>query len=371
MKKIIIIGSTGSIGTQALEIIRNNRDLFEVVGLAAGRNIELLKRQIDEFKPKYASALLPFQSDSTIVLSNAEEIIDNVQADIILLAMVGVEGLSVANKAVSKGVRIALANKETLVAAGDIIMSKAKEYGSEIIPVDSEHSAIFQCLLGGKRSELKRIHLTASGGAFRNLTIEQLRHARAVEALKHPVWNMGTKVTIDSATLMNKGLEIVEAVHLFNVNADRINVIVHPESIIHSMVEFIDNTIIANLSNPDMRIPIQYAFTYPVRINGLVKELDLVKLSSLNFKEPDYLRFPSLKIAQACAEKKGTAPLIMNAANEASVELYLKECIGFYDMPALINKALDKYSGLTANTIEDIISIDRRVKEYILSLNNS
>jgi 1-deoxy-D-xylulose-5-phosphate reductoisomerase len=280
-----------------------------------------------------------------------------------------VSGLKAAFAAARKGVRVALANKETLVAAGDLFMNEADKCGAEIIPVDSEHSAIFQCLNGNRGRELKKIILTASGGAFRNLSNEELKAAKASDALKHPVWNMGAKVTIDSATLMNKGLEIIEAMHLFNVNREQIEVVIHPESVIHSMVEFTDNAIIAELSRPDMRLPVQYAFTYPNRWESLIDELDFIALKSMTFYPPDTDKFPCLDIAYKCADKGGTAPLIMNSANEAAVKLYLDGKISFYGIPDIINKALDKFSGAAAADIDSIISIDREVKEYILNNN--
>lgn len=369
MKRVLILGSTGSIGTQALEIIRLYRDEFKVVGLAAGSNVDLLSKQIGEFNPQYVSVEnRPFTSDKVIVLKDAMELIQSVEADIILLAMVGISGLKVANYAVSTGARIALANKETLVAAGDIIMSRAMEFNSEIIPVDSEHSAIWQCLMGNNHQHIGRIILTASGGAFRDLTKQQLLTSKAVDALKHPVWNMGLKVTIDSATLMNKGLEVIEAKHLFNISSKQIDVVVHPESIIHSMVEYNDGSVIAQLSNPDMRLPIQLAFTYPARISSPVKRLDFSRLSRLNFMQADTERFPCLEIAYQCLEYGGIACAIMNAANEIAVNLYLEDRISFYDIPALIKRALDKYNNCVIGTIDDIICIDSNVKEYILTL---
>ena len=371
MKNIVILGSTGSIGTQALDIIRANPDIFKVTGLGIGSNISLLTKQIAEFKPKFVSVEnVPYTNDNTIVLRNAVELINNAEADIILLAMVGVSGLKAAYEAVSKGVRIALANKETLVAAGSIIMKKASDCDSEIIPVDSEHSAIWQCLMAGKHNEISRIILTASGGAFRNLDKETLRNVKAKDALKHPVWNMGSKVTIDSATLMNKGLEVIEAMHLFNTSCDKIEVVIHPESIIHSMVEFSDNCIMAEMSKPDMRLPIQLAFTYPDRILSSVSRLDFRTLSGLTFRQPDKELFPCLDIAYNCIRIGGAAPVIMNAANEVAVQLFMNNRIGFYDIPSLINTALDKYNTYKAESIDEIICIDNMVKEYILSLAN-
>lgn len=372
MKKIIIIGSSGSIGTQALEIIRANPDKFRVAGLAVNSNTSLLEEQIEQFKPLSVSVEKGnYRIGKCRVFGNSAELIRSTEGDIILLAAVGVGGLSAAYEAAGKGVRIALANKETLVAAGDIIMKKARECSSEIIPVDSEHSAIFQSLEGNRQNKLKRILLTASGGAFRNYSKEQLTKALATEALKHPVWRMGAKVTIDSATLMNKGLEIIEAMHLFGVDADKIETVIHPESIIHSMVEFVDGSIIAQMGIPDMRLPIQYAFTYPDRIKSHIESADFYELKSLNFGRPDRDKFPCLDIAYRCAKEKGSAPLIMNSANESAVQLYLENRIAFYDIPALINRALDRFSGVKADSIEEIICIDKKVKEYILSLRNN
>lgn len=368
MKRILILGSTGSIGTQTLDIIRANSDKFKVEGLAVSTNTDLLDKQIMEFKPKFVSVEnTNYSNDNTIVLESALELVKESNPDIIVLAMVGVSGLKVAYQSVLKGRRIALANKETLVAGGDIIMSKAKELDTEILPVDSEHSAIWQCL-SSSNNELKKILLTASGGAFRDYEYKDLIGVKAKDALNHPVWNMGKKVTIDSATLMNKGLEIIEAMHLFGVSSDKIEVVVHPESIIHSMVEYKDNTVIAQMSNPDMRLPIQLALTYPDRCESQVKSIDFDKLSRLTFKAPRRDLFPCLDIACKCAKSGGADPTIMNAANEIAVEKFLNNEIAFYDIPNIINKALDKYSGIEYNNIDDIIRIDRIIKEYILSL---
>jgi len=369
MKNVVIIGSTGSIGTQALDIVRANPDRFRVTGLAVNSDTRLLSEQIKEFKPQFVSVEnKTFECSNTTVLKNSVDLVKTAEADIILLAAVGAAGLKAAYEAVGRGVRIALANKETLVSAGSLIMKRAKEFLTEIIPVDSEHSAIFQCINGQNGNSLKKILLTASGGAFRDLKKEKLLTVKAGDALKHPVWNMGSKVTIDSATLMNKGLEIIEAMHLFNVKRDRIEVIVHPESIIHSMVEFQDNTVIAELSRPDMRLPIQYAFTYPEKIMSSVSPVKFSELKSLTFREPDTDKFPCLDIAYKCADSGGSAPLIMNAANEAAVQLFLKDEIGFYDIPELIYNALEKFPLNAPDDIDEIICIDRDVKEYILSL---
>ncbi|MCL2627396.1 MAG: 1-deoxy-D-xylulose-5-phosphate reductoisomerase [Oscillospiraceae bacterium] len=336
MKSITVLGSTGSIGQQTLEVADHLG--MAVMALTAYKNNELLQEQAREFNP-----------DTTILGSDPggmDAIIDvaeNSGADIIVTAIAGEAGLAPTLAALKTGKRVALANKEPLVCAGDLVMQTAREYNTEIIPVDSEHSAIFQCILGDKHKNIKKLILTASGGPFRNKTQAELRDITPEQALKHPNWTMGKKVTIDSATMMNKGLEIIEAMHLFSVTPDQIEVIIHPQSIIHSMVEFTDGSIVAQLSNPDMRMPIQYALTYPDRLPGLTRPLDLTALKGLTFEKPNPDTFPCLALAYKAANAGTEACATLNRVNENAVELFLNNEIPFTDIPVMIEKALSEF----------------------------
>ncbi|SHG93481.1 1-deoxy-D-xylulose-5-phosphate reductoisomerase [Tepidibacter thalassicus] len=378
MKNIAILGSTGSIGTQALEVIRNNKDDFNIVALAVNTNIYKLLEQIKEFKPKIIAVydedkakklkeILPNNINIEIYwgMEGLKAIASLEEVDILITALVGMIGLIPTLEAINKGKTIALANKETLVTAGSLVMKKAKEKGVNIIPVDSEHSAIFQCLNGEDNKSIEKLILTASGGPFRNKTKEELLTVTKNEALKHPNWSMGKKITIDSATLMNKGLEVIEARWLFDIDGDNIDVLVHPQSIIHSMVQFKDSSVIAQLGNPDMKLPIQYALSYPNRIYSNFERLDLVKISSLTFEKPDMDTFPCLKLAYESLKNGGTYPTVLNAANEVLVSEFLNDNIKFYDIPLYIEKALEKHSCVNNPTLEEILYVDNWSREFI------
>ena len=376
---ISILGSTGSIGRQALEVA----DLLglKVQALSADKNIGLLEKQIRKYRPSIAAVyneeaakdLKTRVSDlRTRVASGPGGLLEVATADFVdtvVTAVVGVVGLRPTLAAIDLGRRIALANKETLVCAGEIVMKRAKERGAEIIPVDSEHSALFQCLIPEPRKSVKNLILTASGGPFRSMTRKELVGATPEMALSHPVWNMGNKITIDSATLMNKGLEVIEAVHLFSMTPQRIKIVIHPESIVHSMVEFVDNTIIANLSVPDMRLPIQFALTWPERTLSLARELDITQISSLTFGKPDLDAFPCLSLALETVKTKGTACAVLNNANEAAVELFLKGKLSFYGIHDTIRKALDKIPNIENPSLEDIIAAGDEAKRIANVIN--
>ena len=351
-RKVAILGSTGSIGRQALDVISQHRDLFEVELLTANENASLLAEQAVEFdancvvirnEARYDELSTALAPKGIKVFTGMESICelaagDNI--DTVLTAMVGFSGLESTLAAIRAGKTIALANKETLVAAGKIVMEEAAAHGADILPVDSEHSAIFQCLLGSNGAAAEKLHLTASGGPFRTWTREEISKAKAQQALKHPKWNMGSKITVDSATMMNKGLEIIEARWLFGVEADRIRVVVHPQSIIHSMVEFADGAVIAQLGHPDMREPIQFALAWPARLPLNNRKLDFAELGSLTFEAPDRERFPAIEIAYKALEYGGNMPCIMNAANEAAVAAYLEDRIGFYDITDIVAECM-------------------------------
>ena len=375
MRKLSILGSTGSIGTSALDVVRRNRARFEVVALAAGRNLDLLKEQIVEFDPEVVSVMDeeharrlremtgPVRAD---ILSGTEGCCRCASlkgADMVLSAMVGAAGLLPTLAAIEAGKAIALANKETLVTAGSLVMERVRAKGVMLIPVDSEHSAIFQCLEGQQRGAVRRIVLTASGGPFLRHTREQMEAVTTAEALKHPNWTMGRKITIDSASMMNKGLEVIEARWLFDVDYDRIDVVIHPRSIVHSMVEFRDGSILAHLGVPDMRIPIAYALTWPERIPQPGSLLDLTRAGALEFLEPDRERFPSLDMAYAAGRAGGTAPAVMNGANEVAVEAFLEGRIRFTDMAATIKEVLSRHDREEIRSVEDVLRADRWARE--------
>lgn len=379
MKKISILGSTGSIGTQTLDVVRANKDKFEVVAISANSSIDLLLEQIKEFRPKYVAVYnensakkLKEMIPSNIkieVLSGMEglKIISSLnEIDVLLTAIVGMIGLVPTLCAIRNGKDIALANKETLVCAGSLVMSESKKYGVNILPVDSEHSAIFQCLNGEQNKEIEKIILTASGGPFRGKQREELIHITKNESLKHPNWDMGRKISIDSSTLMNKGLEVIEAKWLFGLEPSDIDVVVHPQSIIHSMVQFIDSSVMAQLGCPDMKLPIQYALSYPDRIVSDFDRLDLTKLMTLTFENPDMDTFPCLKLAYDVLKMGGTYSSVLNSANEVLVNEFLEDKIGFYDIPYYIEKTLENHSSITNPTLEEILEIDRWTREYVL-----
>jgi len=371
VKKLAILGSTGSIGRQTLQVVRNLDGRFRVVGLAAGQNIELLSKQVAEFKPEFiyyqSKNHVPGHShDRGSQLLSLEEIAAHPDVDIVVIATSGKTGLSATLAAVKAGKKVALANKEPLVMAGEIITREAKKSGAQLLPIDSEHSAIWQCL-NGESQPPKRILLTASGGPFRGFSLKQLSEVTPQQALQHPSWQMGKKVTIDSATLMNKGLEIMEARWLFDVPLARIDVIIHPQSIIHSMVEFADGSFKAQMSYPDMRLPIQYALTWPERVNNPdLPKLDWDKIKALTFEPPDLKMFPCLELAMQAARTGGTSPAALCAADEVAVELFLKEAIKFPDIARLVEKVLQNHQTIFDPTLDDIINIDGWAREKAL-----
>lgn len=373
-KKIAILGSTGSIGVNALDVVENLPEKFEITALTANNNVDLLERQIRKFKPAVAvigekekARILSERIDGVCpVFYGSEGLIrmaKETDYDILLSALVGFAGLSPTIEGIKRGKRIALANKETLVAAGEYVIKLAEEHDSEILPVDSEHSAIFQTLVGEKRKNLRKIILTASGGPFFNKSVEELKRVTIEEALNHPNWSMGAKVTIDSATMMNKGLEMIEARWLFDLPKEKIEPLIHPQSIIHSMVEFTDGSIKAQLSMPDMRLPIQYAFTYPERFSAEFVETDFARLSSLTFFKPDYEKFRCLKLAFDVMEQGGLKPCILNAANEIAVDKFLNGQIKFAEIPDVIERALEKIEMSSSGGLETIFECDRLTRE--------
>lgn len=381
MKKITILGSTGSIGTQTLDVVRKNRDKFEVVAISANSSIDLLLEQILEFNPKYVAVyneesasklknMIPSNIDLE-VLSSMEglvKICELEEVDIVLTAVVGMIGLMPTMAAIKAKKTIALANKETLVTAGEIVMREAKKNNVTILPVDSEHSAIFQCLNGERKKDIEKIILTASGGPFRGKNKEELINVTKDQALKHPNWDMGRKISIDSSTLMNKGLEVIEAKWLFDVDVEDIDVVVHPQSIIHSMVSFKDSSVMAQLGCPDMRLPIEYALTYPERSKTDFERLDLAKIATLTFENPDMETFPCLELAFKALKLGGTYPAVLNSANEFLVNEFLNDKIGFYDIPYYIERSLQQHNNRSNPTLEDILEVDRETREYLGNL---
>ncbi len=375
MKTILLLGSTGSIGVSTLDVIRLLKGKFKVFALTANTNIELLEKQINEFRPEFvvvkdkekANKLKSVVSNKCTVLAGEEgllEITKNGNYDILLSALVGFAGLKPTIESIKRGKRIALANKETLVAAGEIVISLAQKHNAEILPVDSEHSAIFQCLVGEENNSIEKLIVTASGGPFRNHSIEELKNVTVAEALNHPNWDMGNKVTIDSASMMNKGLEVIEAHWLFNLDKDKIDVVIHPQSIVHSMVEFVDNTIKAQLSLPDMKLPIQYALTYPERLGSNFVNTHFPSLKELTFYEPDLAKFNCLQLAYDTMDEGGTAPCILNAANEIAVEKFLSGEIKFTQIPELITNALDNIVSERLTDLETILECDSKTRKH-------
>ena len=359
-RKISILGSTGSIGRQALEVIERLQDRFEIIALAAGSNTELLNRQIAKFKPKYASASNP-QDIIGAKYATMEEICSNTDNDIILVAVSGKIGLKPTLTAINHGIDIALANKETLVMAGDIVMPLAKEKGVNLIPVDSEHSAIHQCIK--ELAQVEKLIITASGGPFLRKTIEEMRNATVEQTLAHPRWDMGKKITVDSATLMNKGLEVIEAHHLFEMSYDKIEVVVHPQSIVHSAIEYKDGSVIAQIGLPSMHIPIQYALTYPERYEGIKsKSFSFSEIAHLDFEKPDLNKFKALKMAYDCGIKGGSAPVCLNAANEEAVYAFLEGKIKLFDIVNSVEKMLKRHIYKKDLTIDEIFEIDNEIR---------
>ena len=375
---ISLLGSTGSIGRQTLDVCREQG--IRVAALAAGRSVDLLEAQAREFSPRLA---VLYDMDAALELANRLKGLDIEvaygleglrraaslpESGIVVTAMVGMAGLRPTLAAIEAGKRIALANKETLVCAGELVMRAAQEYGADILPVDSEHSAIFQCLQGRRdRGEVKRLILTCSGGPFYGLSREEVASKTRAEALRHPNWTMGEKITIDCATLMNKGLEFIEAMRLFRVTPDQVDVVIHRQSIIHSMVEFRDGAVIAQLGTPDMRLPIRYALTYPRRAASALPALDLLSCPPLTFAPPDLQAFPCLKLAMDCARTGGTSCAVLNGANEAAVDLFRREEIAFGRIPELVENALNSIPVKSNPSLEDILEADRQAREAVYS----
>lgn len=383
MKKLTVLGSTGSIGVSTLDIVAAHRDKFEIVALTAGNNLKLLKKQIEEFEPQVAAviseesarqlqAMLP--GSKTEILHGVPGMIAAAaaeDADMVVAAIVGAAGLVPTVAAIRAGKDIALANKETLVTAGHLIMDMVKERGVRLFPVDSEHSAIFQSLQGHRSEDVQRIILTASGGPFYNCPLEKLQEVSIDDALNHPNWSMGRKITIDSATMMNKGLEVIEAKWLFDLPLDKISVVIHPQSIIHSLVEYVDGCVIAQLGVPDMKAPIAYALTYPERVPTGVRSLDLTTIAALNFFEPDLNRFPALKLAYRAAAEGESMPAVMNAANEVAVDAFLSGKIKFIDIAMLIENVMNAHGAHDLGSIDEVLSADlwgRRKTRELLGL---
>jgi len=381
MKKILILGSTGSIGTNALELIRNNREHYQVIGISGNKNIELLKKQIEEFKPTsiYVGVerdALNLKEEYSFIKevyfgeNGLAELSKNSDYDIILTAVSGAIGIDATVEAIKREKRIALANKETMVSAGIYINKLLKEYPkAEIVPVDSEHSALFQSLQGFKKENVKKLIITASGGTFRGKDLAYLENVTVEQALKHPNWSMGKKITIDSSTLVNKGLEVIEAHELFNIDYDDIEVVVHPQSIIHSMVEYVDGSIIAQMGVANMKTPILYAFTYPEKeFNSSINFLDLIKNNNLTFEEADRKVFKGIDLAYRAGEIGGTMPTVFNASNEVAVELFMKKKIKFLDIYRIIEEAMNSHQVLSLNTdkaLNIIKEVDRETRKKV------
>ena len=380
MNKIVLLGSTGSIGTQTLEIVRNYSEDLQVIALAAGSNVALMEQQVREFLPKKAvmwsetaaKELKEKIADLDVeVLSGMDGLLDIVtmeEAQTVVTAIVGMIGIRPTIAAIESGKNIALANKETLVTAGHIIMPLAKKMGVKILPVDSEHSAIFQSMNGEKKEQVEKILLTASGGPFRGKKTEDLLNIQVEDALKHPNWSMGRKITIDSATLVNKGLEVIEAKWLFDVDLEQIQVVVHPQSIIHSMVQYKDGGIIAQLGTPDMKLPIQYALFYPDRRDLPGKKLDFYELGQMTFEKPDMETFYGLRLAFEASKMGGSMPTVYNAANEKAVSLFLDRKIKFLQIPELIQKAMNNHKIIANPNVDEILSAETEAYDYISTL---
>lgn len=382
MKAITLLGSTGSIGTQTLDIVAQYPEQFRIVGLTAGRNVTLLAQQIRQFRPEIvaigdedklqelqeAIADIDYQPMILVGETGVVEVARYGDAEAVVTGIVGCAGLLPTIAAIQAGKDIALANKETLIAGGPVVNPLIEKHGVKILPADSEHSAIFQCLQGVLPGGLRRIILTASGGSFRDLPIEKLAEVTVADALKHPNWSMGQKITIDSATLMNKGLEVIEAHYLFGMNYDDIDIVIHPQSIIHSLIELQDTSVLAQLGWPDMRLPLLYALSWPERIHTDWKPFDLVKSGDLTFREPDHEKYPCMQLAYAAGRAGGSMPAVLNAANEQAVALFLEEKIQFLDIPKLIEKACDKHQPDNCESpgLDDILAADKWARQEVL-----
>tara|TARA_R110000868_G_scaffold396971_1_gene669419 strand:+ start:4817 stop:5965 length:1149 start_codon:yes stop_codon:yes gene_type:complete len=374
-KRLAILGSTGSIGTQTLEIVRQHPDKFEITVLTANTNVDLLAEQINEFKPKYGlicntilfKNLQDQVTTSTKLLSGNQELTNLVSipdVDIVVNSLVGFAGFSSTMESIKAGKKIALANKESLVVGGELIMNALKHSKSYLIPIDSEHSAMLQCLVGEPKKSIEKIIITASGGPFRTFTIDQMKSVTKAQALNHPNWDMGAKITIDSSTMMNKGLEIIEAHWLFEIPVDKIEPVIHPQSIIHSMVTFCDGSSKAQLGPPDMKVPIIYALTYPNRLPLDTPRMDWTLSHELSFQPVDYERFPCIKLAIESIKIGGTAPAVLNAANEVAVERFLNEEIGYIDIPKIVEKSLNKLSSSVKISVEILKEIDTETRAF-------
>ena len=384
MKAITLLGSTGSIGTQTLDIVAQYPDQFRIVGLAAHSNVGLLAQQIRQFRPQIvaicnASHLLSLKEaiadldPQPILLAGEAGVVEVARygdAEAVVTGIVGCAGLLPTIAAIEAGKDIALANKETLIAGGPVVLPLVQKHGVKLLPADSEHSAIFQCLQGVPVGGLRRILLTASGGSFRDLPVEQLANVTVADALKHPNWSMGQKITIDSATLMNKGLEVIEAHYLFGVGYDQIDIVIHPQSIIHSLIELQDTSVLAQLGWADMRLPLLYALSYPERLATGWETLDLVKAGNLTFREPDHQKYPCMNLAYAAGRLGGTMPAVLNAANEQAVALFLAEKIRFLDIPRLIETVCDRHQAhhQTSPTLDDILELDQWARREVLEV---
>ncbi|MGN7470196.1 1-deoxy-D-xylulose-5-phosphate reductoisomerase [Brevibacillus sp. SAFN-007a] len=380
MKKIALLGSTGSIGTSTLEVVEQHPEEFSVVAMAAGTNVELFARQVETFRPELVSvgneqAAVQlrerlgsgYKPEIVCGREGLELVARHEAASLVMTAVVGSVGVAPTLAAIDAGKTIGLANKETLVSAGPVVMKRAKEKGVAIIPVDSEHSAVFQCLQGERAEDVARVILTASGGSFRHLSREELQQVTVEQALAHPNWSMGAKITIDSATMMNKGFEVIEAHWLFGLPYEKIDCVLHYESIIHSMVEYKDRAVMAQLGTPDMKVPIQYALSYPGRKNLRTEPLDLVKIGSLHFAAMDFERYPLLQLAYECGKAGGTYPAVLNAANEVAVDLFLKGAIAFLDIEKVVRQTCEAHKGVHTPDLEEIFAADRWARTHALT----
>lgn len=377
-KNISLLGSTGSIGVSTLDVCRQHPGRFRVVALAAGSNIDLLLKQIREFSPEVVSVrsdadldtIRPHLPKSIHAFSGepgAVQVATHPHADVVVSAIVGAAGLVPTLKAIAAGKTLALANKESMVIAGELMSKLAKKHGVRIVPVDSEHSAIFQCLNGEHQDDIEHLVLTASGGPFLNTPVAEFPLITKAQALKHPNWDMGAKITIDSASMMNKGLEVIEAHYLFGVPVEKVKVVVHPQSVIHSMIEFVDGSVMAQMGEPDMRVPIAYALSYPRRITTQIKRLDLPERRELTFFAPDLKKFHCLKLAFDVAKMGQSYCAVLNAANESAVDLFLKDRIKFVDIPRLVEKALESHTPFVIESIEDVLRADSWARSFVTS----
>jgi 1-deoxy-D-xylulose-5-phosphate reductoisomerase len=378
-RSLSIFGATGSIGLSTLDLVRQHRDQYRIVALTANGNAAELAKLAREFKPDVAVVAdeaafgdLRDALDGTgiRVAAGADALVAAAQmgADWTMAAIVGCAGLPSTMAAIKTGRTVALANKEALVSAGDLMMAAVEQSGATLLPVDSEHNAIFQCLAGGRIDQVRKITLTASGGPFRTFSLEQMRGATPAQAVAHPNWDMGAKISVDSATMMNKGLELIEAHHLFPVGLDKLDIVVHPQSVIHSMVEYVDRSTLAQLGSPDMRIPIASTLAWPERLETNSEPLDLARISKLEFEAPDMVRFPALRLARAATEQGGAAPAILNAANEIAVAAFLAGRIGFLDIARLVEETLTGYAPNAPHTLDHLFSIDAAAREYAKGL---